>query len=39
MAQSQNRKCESEKNDTKTGIMQVLIELQQKIFHHQLAPN
>ena len=39
MAQSQNREYESEKNDTKTGIMQVLIELQQKIFHHQLAPN
>ena len=39
MAQSWNRKYESEKNDTKTGIIQVLIELQQKIFHHRLALN
>ena len=39
MAQSQNRKYESEKNDSKTGIMQVLIKLQQKFIHYQLATN
>ena len=39
MAQSQDRKYESEKNNTKTGIMQVLIELQQIFFHRQLVPN
>ena len=39
MTQSQNRGYESEKNDTKTGITQVLIELQQKNFHHQLTLN
>ena len=31
MTQSQNMWYESEKNDTKTGITQVLIQLQQKI--------
>ena len=39
MAQSQNWKYESEKNDTKTGIMQVLMELQQNVFYHLLAQN
>ena len=39
MAQSQNRGYESEKNNTKTGITQVLIELQQKFLDHQLAQN
>ena len=39
MAQSQNWKYESEKNETKTGIMQVLMELQQNVFYHLLAPN
>ena len=39
MTKIQNWGYESEKNDTKTGITQVLIELQQNIFHHQLAPN
>ena len=32
-AQSQKRVYESKKNNTKTGITQVLIELQQKCFH------
>ena len=39
IARSQNRGYESEKNDTKTGITQVLMELQQKNFHDQLVPN
>ena len=37
MAQSQNREYESEKMTRK--LEEVLTELQQKIFHHQLAPN